>query len=161
MTLKRYLTEGFLFFASFIGIIKVFHYLERSNTELLNTLLSYASLCNVLIALFISVIIAQALCIYFKEILESAKFMDKVKSTKTNKIDIKKLVKSKYLVLLIVLAVIFYFTYDELINYNDYSMLALFSLLIIYIPVSTILTINCQLKKNQLTLKQLIANRKK
>lgn len=159
--LKRYLVEGLIFLSLFFGTLFSFYSLEKHNPELLANLLSHLSLCGILSAMAISLLLSAWLCHYFKPLLESISFMKSVSSDKTKRIEIKKLLKSKKLMLLLIgLAVLFYISHKQVIEHSDFSMLTLFIVLTIYAPISTLFAVKYQLQQKNLTFKDYIKNRK-
>lgn len=154
---KKTIIELFLFFISFGVTIKLLKMLEsltnKSFEELSNSILHNFYLS---VLLLISIITSIIICKYFKKILEPVSFMNKesLKSKNSNNLNFKKIITKKEGLFLIVLALFFYFTYDNVLTLNDYSQKALFIVLIAYIPLSTILTVKQKLKEKNITLKE-------
>jgi len=160
-TIRKYIIEGSLFFATLIVWLKAFHYLEVNNSDLLTYLLNTIFSESLLFAILtLSIILSNIACLYFKTILEPVNFIASLKSLKIKEINIKKLVLAKEALFLIALAVLFYFSYNNIIYFNDYSLIVFCLILIFYIPLSTALTIKKQLEKNKLTLTEFKIYRK-
>lgn len=136
--LYKITVELFVFLVSFIFTTKAFYYAE---SILGQDFINFAQNPLTEIILFAILLISMLFSGYIasKNKLKPIKFMQTDKQAQT--IEFKKLIKSKKSLFVLLLALFFCLTYDNLIHLNDYSQQALLLVLVFYCPLSTILEI--------------------
>lgn len=150
---RKIIIELLIFLALLVLTIKGFYYTESVYSSAFYGLTqTYLSKGVLFILLLVSMLTSAIICSYFKPIMKRTGFIKKLLNDKTDSLDLKKLISKKEGLFLLALAVVFYFTYDNITNLNSYSQQAFFLVLTIYNPVSTILTIRDRLKEENLTI---------
>lgn len=152
--IRQVFIELLVFLALLILTIKGFYYAEDVyGSAFYGLTQTYLSKGVLFVLLLVSMLASAMACSYFKPIVQKTSLIKNLLNEKTGSLDLKKLISKKEGLFLAVLAIVFYITYDNITHLNDYSEQAFFLVLTIYNPISTLLTIKRNLKRNNLTFK--------
>lgn len=153
--IRQIFIELLVFLALLVACIKGFYYAEAVYGNQFYALTqTYLSKGVLFVLLLASMLISAIICSYFKPIMTKSGLIKNLLNDKTGSLDLKKLISKKESLFLAVLALLFYFTYENITHLNDYSEQAFFLVLTVYNPISTVLTIKRNLKDKNLTFKE-------